>query len=183
MTKHFFGTYNSDNRLALFITKERFNSIHYRSPSQSSLRSYIPLNSRFAAPLSLLVGMRGWGGRPISPSYPNNLKSRIVVSALPFVSGSSRIKDSSLERLGVQSKPGNSTLEYKNLSYIRRFITDQGKILSRRVTGLTAKQQRELTKAVKQARILGLLGFTTTSINPIEGSLPSRMPTRPAEQG
>jgi small subunit ribosomal protein S18 len=117
------------------------------------------------------------------PSYPNNLKSRIVVSALPFVSGSSRIKESSLERLGVQSKPGNSTLEYKNLSYIRRFITDQGKILSRRVTGLTAKQQRELTKAVKQARILGLLGFTTTSINPIEGSLPSRMPTRPAEQG
>lgn len=179
MTKHFFGTSNSDNRLASFITKERFNSIHYCSPSQSSLRSCIPLNSRFAAPLSLLVGLRGWGG----VGYPNNLKSRIVVSALPFVSGSSRIKESSLERLGVQSKPGNSTLEYKNLSYIRRFITDQGKILSRRVTGLTAKQQRELTKAVKQARILGLLGFTTTSINPIEGSLPSRMPTRPAEQG
>jgi small subunit ribosomal protein S18 len=180
MTKHFFGTSNSDNRLASFITKERFNSIHYCSPSQSSLRSCIPLNSRFAAPLSLLVGLRGLLG---PPSYPNNLKSRIVVSALPFVSGSSRIKESSLERLGVQSKPGNSTLEYKNLSYIRRFITDQGKILSRRVTGLTAKQQRELTKAVKQARILGLLGFTTTSINPIEGSLPSRMPTRPAEQG
>ena len=53
-------------------------------------------------------------------------------------------------------------LDYKNVSYIRRFITDQGKILSRRVTGLNSKKQRELTKAVKQARILGLLGFTPT---------------------
>ena len=53
-------------------------------------------------------------------------------------------------------------IDYKNVSYIRRFITDQGKILSRRITGLNSKQQRELTKAVKQARILGLLGFTPT---------------------
>jgi len=157
MTKHFFGTYNSDNRLASFSTKNRFNSIQY---------------SCFAS----------WQTSQSANRF-KQLKSRILVSALPFVSGSSRIKESPMERFGVQSKPGNSTLEYKNLSYIRRFITDQGKILSRRVTGLTAKQQRELTKAVKQARILGLLGFTTTSINPIEGSLSPRVPTRAAEQG
>jgi small subunit ribosomal protein S18 len=64
------------------------------------------------------------------------------------------------------SRPGDASsgmvLDYKNVSYIRRFITDQGKILSRRITGLNSKQQRELTKAVKQARILGLLGFTPT---------------------
>ena len=53
-------------------------------------------------------------------------------------------------------------IDYKNVSYIRRFITDQGKILSRRITGLNSKKQRELTKAVKQDRILGLLGFTPT---------------------
>jgi small subunit ribosomal protein S18 len=57
----------------------------------------------------------------------------------------------------------NSTaLDSKNISYLRRFITEQGKIFSRRITGLSAKDQRQLTKAVKQARILGLLGFTPT---------------------
>jgi small subunit ribosomal protein S18 len=50
-------------------------------------------------------------------------------------------------------------IDYKDVAYLRRFITEQGKILSRRFTGLKAKQQRDLTKAVKQARILGLLGF------------------------
>lgn len=57
----------------------------------------------------------------------------------------------------------NSTaLDSKNIAYLRRFITEQGKIFSRRITGLSAKDQRKLTKAVKQARILGLLGFTPT---------------------
>lgn len=66
-------------------------------------------------------------------------------------------------RLGASiSSSQNTALEYKNVSYLRRFITEQGKILSRRITGLTAKEQRQLTKAVKQARILGLLGFTPT---------------------
>lgn len=50
-------------------------------------------------------------------------------------------------------------IDYKDVAYLHRFITEQGKILSRRFTGLKAKEQRELTKAVKQARILGLLGF------------------------
>jgi small subunit ribosomal protein S18 len=70
------------------------------------------------------------------------------------------------QNLLSSSRPGDVSsgmvIDYKNVSYIRRFITDQGKILSRRITGLNSKQQRELTKAVKQARILGLLGFTPT---------------------
>lgn len=58
------------------------------------------------------------------------------------------------------SEKSSTTLDYKNVAYLRRFITEQGKILSRRITGLSASEQRQLTKAVKQARILGLLGFT-----------------------
>lgn len=58
------------------------------------------------------------------------------------------------------SDKSSNTLDYKNVAYLRRFITEQGKILSRRITGLSAYEQRQLTKAVKQARILGLLGFT-----------------------
>ena len=46
----------------------------------------------------------------------------------------------------------------KDILYIE-FITDRGKILPRRLTGLTAKQQRDLTLAVKRARIVALLPF------------------------
>lgn len=63
---------------------------------------------------------------------------------------------------------GNS-LDFKNIPYIRRFLTDQGKILSRRITRLSASDQRKLTKAVKQARILGLLGFIPGDVESGEG--------------
>lgn len=55
-------------------------------------------------------------------------------------------------------KPGEP-IDYKDVELLRRFITERGKILPRRITGLTAKQQRDLTKAVKQARLLALLPF------------------------
>nr|YP_010166136.1 ribosomal protein S18 [Rhipsalis teres]QRV60109.1 ribosomal protein S18 [Rhipsalis teres] len=50
-------------------------------------------------------------------------------------------------------------IDYKNTTLLRRFISEQGKILSRRVTKLTLKQQRLITIAIKQARILSLLPF------------------------
>lgn len=55
--------------------------------------------------------------------------------------------------------PLDQKIDYKNRELLRRFITDQGKILPRRVTGVTSKQQRRITLAIKQARILGLLPF------------------------
>lgn len=50
-------------------------------------------------------------------------------------------------------------IDYKDVELLRKFITERGKILPRRITGLTAKQQRDLTTAVKRARILALLPF------------------------
>nr|ARO90864.1 30S ribosomal protein S18 [Corynoplastis japonica] len=47
----------------------------------------------------------------------------------------------------------------KDIDLLRKFTTDQGKILPRRATGLTTKQQKQLTNAIKQARILSLLPF------------------------
>lgn len=55
-------------------------------------------------------------------------------------------------------KPGDP-IDYKDVDLLRKFITERGKILPRRITGLTAKQQRDLTQAIKQARILALLPF------------------------
>lgn len=50
-------------------------------------------------------------------------------------------------------------IDYKDVDLLRKFITERGKILPRRITGLTAKQQRDLTTAIKRARILSLLPY------------------------
>lgn len=54
---------------------------------------------------------------------------------------------------------GIETVDYKNYALLRKFISDRGKIRSRRVTGLTPKQQREVATAVKNAREMALLPF------------------------
>ena len=55
-------------------------------------------------------------------------------------------------------KPGDP-IDYKDVELLKKFITERGKILPRRMTGLTSKQQRDLTLAVKRARIVALLPF------------------------
>ncbi|KAK3143201.1 hypothetical protein QOZ80_4BG0359900 [Eleusine coracana subsp. coracana] len=50
-------------------------------------------------------------------------------------------------------------IDYRNMSLINQFISEQGKILSRRINRLTLKQQRLITLAIKQARILSFLPF------------------------
>jgi small subunit ribosomal protein S18 len=52
--------------------------------------------------------------------------------------------------------------DYTDPKALRRFMTEQGYILARAKTGLSQKQQKRLTKAVKQARHLALLPFTQT---------------------
>ena len=52
-------------------------------------------------------------------------------------------------------------IDYKDVELLKRYISEKGKILPRRVTGTCAKYQRLLTVAIKRARIMGLLPFTT----------------------
>jgi small subunit ribosomal protein S18 len=51
---------------------------------------------------------------------------------------------------------------YKDVKTLKRFITEQGYILPRAKTGLTQKQQKRLSRAIKHARQLALLPFTQT---------------------
>jgi small subunit ribosomal protein S18 len=51
-------------------------------------------------------------------------------------------------------------IDYKQPDVLRRFVTDRGKIIPRRISGATAKQQRAICKAVKRARYLGLLPYS-----------------------
>ena len=50
-------------------------------------------------------------------------------------------------------------IDYKDLTVLRRFISDRGKIRSRRVTGLSREHQRQLALAVKRAREIALLPY------------------------
>ena len=56
---------------------------------------------------------------------------------------------------------GIEKVDYKDTKTLRLFISDRGKIRSRRVTGLTPQQQRQVATAVKNAREMALLPFTT----------------------
>ncbi|HLB52017.1 30S ribosomal protein S18 [candidate division WWE3 bacterium RIFCSPHIGHO2_12_FULL_38_15] len=54
----------------------------------------------------------------------------------------------------------NSKPDYKDVLILRRFINDRGKIIRQSVSGVTAKNQRMLTQAVKRARYMALLPYT-----------------------
>ena len=57
----------------------------------------------------------------------------------------------------------NQKIDYTNIEFLTLFITEQGKILPRRVTGVTIQQQRKLAKAIKRARILSLFSFVSSN--------------------
>ena len=57
----------------------------------------------------------------------------------------------------------NQKIDYKDIDLLTLFVTEQGKILPRRATGVTIQQQRKLAKAVKRARMLALFPFVTSN--------------------
>jgi len=68
-------------------------------------------------------------------------------------------------RAGKKRPPGfvadpDFVFDYKDPQTLKHFITERGKIVPRRISGLSAKQQRALTQAIKRARIVALLPFT-----------------------
>ena len=56
------------------------------------------------------------------------------------------------------------TIDYKDIETLSRFVSDHGKIRSRRQTGTCAKHQRQLAREIKRARHLALLPFTGESL-------------------
>ncbi len=51
-------------------------------------------------------------------------------------------------------------IDYKDVATLKKYVSERGKILPRRVTGTCAKHQRELTEAIKRARQIALLPYT-----------------------
>ena len=52
-----------------------------------------------------------------------------------------------------------SNINYKNIFLLRKYISIEGKILPKRLTNLSSKQQRAITKSIKNARLMGFLPF------------------------
>lgn len=76
---------------------------------------------------------------------------------------SSDFRESRRRRTSVKRCPfttaGWKEIDYKDVETLKRFITDRGKILPRRITGVSARFQRYLNTAIKRARYIGLLPF------------------------
>ena len=69
-----------------------------------------------------------------------------------------------LERLVREELPGQVLIDYKGPKALKYFTTERGKIIPRRISGNCAKHQRVLTVAIKRARNIALLPFTTSII-------------------
>lgn len=62
------------------------------------------------------------------------------------------------------TKAGIEYIDYKDTDLLQRFMNDQGKILPRRVTGTSAKYQRQLSRAIKRARFLGMIPYVAENV-------------------
>ena len=81
----------------------------------------------------------------------------------------SALQNESIDRSKKQKKicrfkkSGIKYSDYKDPIFLKQFINDQGKILPRRITGTSLKYQKKVAQAIKRARHLGLLPYSTDS--------------------
>ncbi len=57
------------------------------------------------------------------------------------------------------SSEGAPAIDYKDVRLMQRFVSERGKIVPSRITAVSAKKQRELARAIKRARFLGLVPY------------------------
>lgn len=69
------------------------------------------------------------------------------------------VSGTSMSRRKTSPLQPGETVDYKDVRRLARFLTERGKILPRRATGLTAKQQRQVARAIKRARQIALLPY------------------------
>lgn len=65
------------------------------------------------------------------------------------------------KRLGPYASDSEMVIDYKDTQNLKLYLTERGKIVPRRVSGLSATRQRELTLAIKRARNVALLPYTS----------------------
>ena len=70
------------------------------------------------------------------------------------------------KKKNTEREENNSPLiDYKDIRLLQRYISEKGKIVPSRITGVSKKKQKELSKAIKRARFLGLMSYTNKFLN------------------
>jgi small subunit ribosomal protein S18 len=67
------------------------------------------------------------------------------------------------KKVNPLDKDGITYIDYKDTALLRKFISDRGKIRARRVTGVSVQEQREIAKAIKNAREMALLPYSSSA--------------------
>ena len=62
------------------------------------------------------------------------------------------------------SQPNSPVIDYKDIKMLTRYISEKGKIVPSRITGVSTKKQKELARAIKRARFLSLISYTNKSL-------------------
>ena len=75
-------------------------------------------------------------------------------------SDSSRVRRGGMHRRKKVCGDKNGEIDYKDVNKLKRYVSERGKILPRRITGNCAKHQRALTVAIKRARHIALMPYT-----------------------
>ncbi len=75
-----------------------------------------------------------------------------------------RFSPGPMPKLAKQSSTGEVYVDYKDAEGLRRLLTPNGKIQGRKRTGLNAKEQRMAAHAIKRARFMALLPFTSATV-------------------
>ena len=58
------------------------------------------------------------------------------------------------------SQKNSPAIDYKDIKLLTRYVTEKGKIIPSRITGVSKKKQKELSRAIKRARFLSLMSYT-----------------------
>ena len=66
-------------------------------------------------------------------------------------------RDDELGRKRIRLLKADQVVDYRDYEFLRKFMTERGKIVAGRVTGANAKQQRQVKRAIRRARVMGLL--------------------------
>jgi small subunit ribosomal protein S18 len=93
-------------------------------------------------------------------SYNQERTSTIIPNSVLF---NRKGPGSNRPKCPLSGSDSQEAVDYKDLGLLLRFTSEKGKIFARRLTGVCASKQRELKRAIKIARILALLPFSSTN--------------------
>lgn len=85
--------------------------------------------------------------------------TNVATQAVPAKEGKKFVKRIPRKKVCAFCQAKVDTIDYKDINTLKKYITEGGKILPRRMTGVCAKHQRVLASAIKRARLVDLLPF------------------------